>query len=73
MGVVYGAYGGSSKDLRAGGLSLQPSYMPHGETAQRFAEATGAELKPERSGEGSLCEYFMTRRLWSLVGGTDGC
>ncbi|EOO03785.1 putative homogentisate -dioxygenase protein [Phaeoacremonium minimum UCRPA7] len=57
MGVVYGAYGGSSKDLRAGGLSLQPSYMPHGETAQRFAEATGAELKPERSGEGSL--FFM--------------
>lgn len=56
MGVVYGAYMGSSKDLRAGGLSFQPSFMPHGETGRRFDEATRAELRPERVGEGSLCE-----------------
>lgn len=30
MGLVYGKYGGSSKDLQVGGLSFQPSYLPHG-------------------------------------------
>lgn len=30
MGLIYGKYGGSSKDLRPGGLNVQPNYMPHG-------------------------------------------
>jgi homogentisate 1,2-dioxygenase len=30
MGIIDGEYGGSSRDLRAGGLSYQPSYTPHG-------------------------------------------
>lgn len=30
MGIIDGPYGGSSRDLRAGGLSVQPSYTPHG-------------------------------------------
>lgn len=30
MGIIQGSYGGSSRDLRAGGLSFQSSYTPHG-------------------------------------------
>lgn len=30
MGIIQGPYGGSSRDLRAGGLSFQSSYTPHG-------------------------------------------
>jgi homogentisate 1,2-dioxygenase len=30
VGIIYGEYKGTSRDLRAGGLSFQSSYMPHG-------------------------------------------
>ena len=30
VGIIYGDYKGKSRDLRAGGLSFQSSYMPHG-------------------------------------------
>jgi homogentisate 1,2-dioxygenase len=30
MGIIQGPYAGSSRDLRPGGLSFQPSYTPHG-------------------------------------------
>ncbi|KAH8680910.1 homogentisate 1,2-dioxygenase [Xylariales sp. PMI_506] len=58
MGILYGPYGGSSRDLRAGGLSYQSSYTPHGETYETYQKATTAELKPERGGEGFLAFMF---------------
>jgi homogentisate 1,2-dioxygenase len=30
VGIIYGSYKGTSRDLQAGGLSYQSSYMPHG-------------------------------------------
>lgn len=36
MGIIYGPYGGSSRDLQAGGLSYQSSYMPHGGASRRL-------------------------------------
>ncbi|KAH6659485.1 homogentisate 1,2-dioxygenase [Truncatella angustata] len=58
MGIISGPYGGSSRDLRAGGLSFQSSYTPHGETYETYEAATTAELKPERVGEGFLAFMF---------------
>ncbi|KAI1850073.1 hypothetical protein JX266_004452 [Neoarthrinium moseri] len=58
MGIIYGPYGGSSRDLRAGGLSVQSSYTAHGETYETYKKATTAELKPERVGEGVLAFMF---------------
>ncbi|KAK6202122.1 hypothetical protein LQW54_008991 [Pestalotiopsis sp. IQ-011] len=58
MGIIQGPYAGSSRDLRAGGLSFQPSYMAHGETYEVYELATTAELKPERVGEGFLAFMF---------------
>ncbi|KAI1339161.1 homogentisate 1,2-dioxygenase [Xylariaceae sp. FL0016] len=54
MGIIYGKYGGSSRDLCAGGLSYQPSYAPHGESYEVFTAASNRELKAERVGEGFL-------------------
>ncbi|RDW80198.1 homogentisate 1,2-dioxygenase [Coleophoma cylindrospora] len=58
MGLVYGSYAGSSKDLQVGGLSFQSSFMPHGETYETYKEASEMELTPVRTGEGSLAFMF---------------
>ncbi|KAI0022680.1 homogentisate 1,2-dioxygenase [Xylariomycetidae sp. FL0641] len=58
MGIIYGKYGGSSRDLRAGGLSYQPSYAAHGESYETFQQASNADLQPERGGEGFLAFMF---------------
>ncbi|KAL2208560.1 homogentisate 1,2-dioxygenase [Sarocladium strictum] len=54
MGVIYGTWGGSSTQLSPGGLTYEPSYMPHGETYDRWKEATSADLQPARVGEGTM-------------------
>jgi homogentisate 1,2-dioxygenase len=36
LGIVYGDYKGTSRNLAPGGLSFQPSYMPHGGRLQTF-------------------------------------
>ncbi|KAL3472357.1 Homogentisate 1,2-dioxygenase [Aspergillus californicus] len=54
MGMVYGKWGGSATNLQPGGLTFEPSYMPHGESYNRWKEATSAELKPQRMGEGVM-------------------
>lgn len=53
-GMISGKYGGSVKDMSPGGLSLEHSYMPHGESYDAFKKATTAELEPVLAGEGSL-------------------
>lgn len=55
MGLIYGQYGGSSHVLQPGGLSLEPSFMPHGETHDTWVQATTAELEPVRVCQGTLC------------------
>ncbi|KAJ0378516.1 hypothetical protein COL26b_003115 [Colletotrichum chrysophilum] len=58
VGIVYGDYKGTSRNLEAGGLSFQSSYMPHGETHEAFEKATTSELKPLRVGEGFLASLW---------------
>ncbi|KAH9883325.1 homogentisate 1,2-dioxygenase [Xylariomycetidae sp. FL2044] len=58
MGIIYGNYGGSSRDLQAGGLSYQPSYGAHGEAYETFLAASNKRLQTERVGEGCLAFMF---------------
>lgn len=59
VGIVYGGYKGTSRNLEAGGLSFQSSFMPHGETHEAFVQATTNELKAQRVGEGFLGFMFQ--------------
>ncbi|KAF6842130.1 homogentisate 1,2-dioxygenase [Colletotrichum plurivorum] len=59
VGIVYGDYKGTSRNLEAGGLSFQSSFMPHGETHEAFEQATTGELEPLRVGEGFLGFMFQ--------------
>ncbi|KAK1641007.1 homogentisate 1,2-dioxygenase [Colletotrichum phormii] len=59
VGIVYGDYKGTSRNLEAGGLSFQSSFMPHGETHEAFVQATTNELKAQRVGEGYLGFMFQ--------------
>ncbi|KAH9884385.1 homogentisate 1,2-dioxygenase [Xylariomycetidae sp. FL2044] len=54
MGMPYGTWHGSATMLEPGGLTYEPSYMPHGESYERWKEATGADLQPARVGEGAM-------------------
>ncbi|KAK7751895.1 hypothetical protein SLS62_006196 [Diatrype stigma] len=54
MGMMYGTWHGSATKLEPGGLTYEPSYMPHGESYERWKEATEADLQPERLGEGTM-------------------
>lgn len=54
LGMIYGEYHGSVRDVQAGCLSCENSYMPHGDAYKAWKRATTAELKPEISGEGAL-------------------
>ncbi|KAI1485288.1 homogentisate 1,2-dioxygenase [Biscogniauxia mediterranea] len=58
MGIIYGKYNGTSRDLRPGGLSYQPSFAAHGESYEAFQSASNCALKPERAGEGTLAFMF---------------
>ncbi|KAL2810748.1 homogentisate 1,2-dioxygenase, partial [Aspergillus granulosus] len=54
MGMTYGKWGGSATNLQPGGLTYEPSYMPHGESYERWKEATSGELETIRVGEGVI-------------------
>ncbi|KAK1754157.1 homogentisate 1,2-dioxygenase [Echria macrotheca] len=53
MGMVCGKWTLSSS-LEPGGLTYEPSYLPHGESQEMWKEATTAELVSERVGEGNV-------------------
>lgn len=55
--MIYGVWGGSATHLEPGGLTYEPSHMPHGESYERWKEATSADLQPQRVGE--QCMAFM--------------
>lgn len=53
-GLIYGKYGGSSRQQVAGGLSFENSYMPHGETYDTWIKATTESLENVLVGTDSL-------------------
>ncbi|KAK3341953.1 homogentisate 1,2-dioxygenase [Lasiosphaeria hispida] len=53
MGMVCGKWA-LSGSLEPGGLTYEPSYMPHGEGQELWKQATSVELVPQRVGEGSM-------------------
>jgi homogentisate 1,2-dioxygenase len=53
MGMMYGSWALSSH-LEPGGLTYEPSYMPHGESYKLFKEATTAALVSHRAAEESM-------------------
>ncbi|KAH8646821.1 homogentisate 1,2-dioxygenase [Xylariales sp. PMI_506] len=54
MGMPYGTWAGTGTVLAPGGLTYEPSYMPHGESYERWKEATTMDLQPQRLGEGAM-------------------
>lgn len=53
MGMVCGNWALSSL-LEPGGLTYEPSYMPHGESYELFMRETTEELATQRVGEGNI-------------------
>ncbi|CAJ2508934.1 Uu.00g139600.m01.CDS01 [Anthostomella pinea] len=71
MGMMYGTWAGSATQLAPGGLTYEPSYMPHGESYERWKEATSADLQPQRMGEGAMAfmmhiSAHMSLTKWAL-------
>ncbi|KAF8849251.1 homogentisate 1,2-dioxygenase [Acephala macrosclerotiorum] len=58
MGMVYGEWYGTSHPLEPGGLSYEPALMPHGESIEKWREATTVELKEQRVSENSIAFMF---------------
>lgn len=53
-GLIHGKYAGSVKEMSAGGLSLENSYMPHGESYEAWKHATTANVEPMLAGQDAL-------------------
>ncbi|KAE8552446.1 hypothetical protein TMatcc_002492 [Talaromyces marneffei ATCC 18224] len=53
-GLIYGKYGGSAREQVAGGLTLENSYMPHGESYEAWVKATSEPLENVLVGTDSL-------------------
>lgn len=62
LGMIYGEYHGSVRDVQEGCLSCENSYMPHGDAYGAWKDATTQELKPEVVGENALSE---SQQRWS--------
>ncbi|TPX15604.1 uncharacterized protein E0L32_004302 [Thyridium curvatum] len=54
MGMICGKWSGSATHLEPGGLTYEPSYMPHGESYERWKSATSEDLQPQRVGDGVM-------------------
>lgn len=54
LGMIYGEYHGSVREMAPGHLSCENSYMPHGESYKSWRVATTKKLEPEFVGEGTL-------------------
>jgi homogentisate 1,2-dioxygenase len=67
MGMMYGTWSGTGTQLSPGGLTYEPSYMPHGESFERWKEATSADLQPIRIGEGVMAFMFHISAHVSLT------
>jgi homogentisate 1,2-dioxygenase len=58
LGMIYGEYKGSVRELGPGHLSCENSYMPHGESYESWRLHTTRELKNELVGEDTL-QFMM--------------
>lgn len=58
LGMIYGKYKGSVRELGPGHLSCENSYMPHGEAYDSWRIATTMDLKNELVGEDDL-QFMM--------------
>ncbi|EXJ84726.1 homogentisate 1,2-dioxygenase [Capronia epimyces CBS 606.96] len=58
MGMISGVWSGSVTTLVPGGLTYEPSFMPHGESYERWREATTADLQPQRVNEDAMAFMF---------------
>ncbi|KIW19658.1 homogentisate 1,2-dioxygenase [Exophiala spinifera] len=67
LGMIYGEYHGSVRDVQAGCLSCENSYMPHGDAYKAWKEATTKELKPEIMGENALSFMFHLNNHFGLT------
>lgn len=67
LGMIYGEYHGSVRDVQAGCLSCENSYMPHGDAYKAWQEATTAKLEPELVGEGALSFMLHINNHFSLT------
>ncbi len=54
LGMIYGEYHGSVRDVQAGCLSCENPYMPHGDAYDAWKAATTADLEPQLVGAGAL-------------------
>lgn len=61
MGLIKGSYEAKREgEFASGGASLHSIGTPHGPDAQCYAQASKAELKPERVAEGTMAFMFET-------------
>ena len=66
-GVIRGEYRGTGKTLVPGGLSMDQSYTPHGESFEAYVRAVNAkreDMGPVKAGEGYLGQCFLLGPSW---------
>jgi len=54
LGMIYGEYHGSVRELGPGCLSCESPYMPHGESYESWVHSTTRELKAELVGKDTI-------------------
>ena len=67
MGMVYGEWRGTGHVLAPGGLSYEPSFLPHGEDPKKFMEASARKLVPEPVFERTLAFMMHINSHLSLT------
>jgi homogentisate 1,2-dioxygenase len=64
MGLVYGVYDAKTEGFVPGGASLHNTFTSHGPDAEAFAQASTAELRPQKI-DGTLAFMFESR--WMII------
>ncbi|KAH6665000.1 putative homogentisate 1,2-dioxygenase [Halenospora varia] len=70
LGMIYGEYHGSVREMAPGHLSCENSYMPHGESYKSWRVATTKKLEPEFVGEGFMVHVSSHFSLTSFARNT---
>ncbi len=67
LGMIYGEYHGSVRDLGPGCLSCENSYMPHGESYESWKYTTTRDLEPEFVGKDTISFMMHMSSHFSLT------
>ncbi|KAH9897588.1 putative homogentisate 1,2-dioxygenase [Xylariomycetidae sp. FL2044] len=67
LGMIYGEYHGSVRDVQEGCLSCENPYMPHGDAYKAWKVATTQELKPEIQGKNAMSFMLHMNNHFSLT------